>query len=88
MIMITVGLLMSFVLCLLLGVPYIDFLKKKTIGQYILDVAPESHAQKAGTPTTGGVFIIVSIIIASVTTLFLAEKVDNSVFHGFGRFSG
>ena len=78
MIMIAVALLMSFILCLLLGVPYIDFLKKKTIGQYILDLAPESHAKKAGTPTTGGVFIIVSIIIASIVTLFLAEKMDNS----------
>ena len=62
MIMITVAVLLSMVLCLLFGVPYIDFLRKKTIGQYILDVAPEAHAQKAGTPTTGGVFIIVAII--------------------------
>ena len=53
MIMLAVALLMSMVLCLLFGVPYIDFLRKKTIGQYILDVAPEAHAKKAGTPTTG-----------------------------------
>ena len=46
MIMLAVALLMSMVLCLLFGVPYIDFLKKKTIGQYILDVAPEAHAKK------------------------------------------
>ena len=78
MIMIAVALLMSFVLCLLFGVPYIEFLKKKTIGQYILDVAPEAHAKKAGTPTTGGVFIILSIIIGSIITLLLAEKIDNS----------
>ena len=76
MIMIAVALLLSMVLCLLFGVPYIDFLKKKTIGQYILDVAPEAHAQKAGTPTTGGVFIILAIIISSVITLFMAEKMD------------
>lgn len=78
MIMIAVSLLMSFVLCLLFGVPYIDFLRQKTIGQYILDVAPEAHAKKAGTPTTGGVFIILAIIISSVVTLFMAEKIDNS----------
>lgn len=76
--MIAVAFLFSMVLCLLFGVPYIDFLKKKTIGQYILDVAPESHAKKAGTPTTGGVFIITSIIISSVITLLMAEKMDNS----------
>lgn len=76
MIMIGVAVLLSMVLCLLFGIPYIDFLRKKTIGQYILDVAPEAHAQKAGTPTTGGVFIIVSIILASVITLLMAQKMD------------
>ena len=78
MIMIAVAMLLSLVLCLLFGVPYIDFLKKKTIGQYILDVAPEAHAQKAGTPTTGGVFIIIAIIMASVITLLMAEKMDTT----------
>lgn len=78
MIMIAVSLLLSLVLCLLFGIPYIDFLRKKTIGQYILDVAPEAHAQKAGTPTTGGVFIILAIIISSVITLLMAEKMDTT----------
>lgn len=78
MIMIAVALLLSMVLCLLTGVPYIDFLKKKTIGQYVLDVAPEAHAKKAGTPTTGGVFIILSLIAAAVITLLMAEKMDTT----------
>ena len=80
MIMPTVALLLSLVLCLLFGVPYIDFLRKKTIGQYILDVAPEAHAQKAGTPTTGGVFIIAAIIISSIITLFMAQQMDKSAW--------
>ena len=80
MIMPTIGLLISLVLCLLFGVPYISFLKKKMIGQYILELAPEAHAKKAGTPTTGGVFIILAIIISSILTLCMAEKVDNSAF--------
>ena len=78
MIMIAVAMLLSLVLSLLFGVPYIDFLRKKMIGQYILDVAPESHAKKAGTPTTGGVFIIAAIIISSVITLLMAEKMDTT----------
>ena len=80
MIMLTVALLMSMVLCLLFGVPYIDFLKRKTIGQYILDVAPEEHAKKAGTPTTGGVFIALAIIISSVITLLMDQQMDNSAW--------
>ena len=78
MIMLAVGLLLSLVLCLLFGVPYIDFLKKKTIGQYVLDLAPEAHAKKQGTPTTGGVFIIAAIIIASIITLYMAQQAGNA----------
>lgn len=76
MIMIAVAFLLAMILCLLLGVPYIDFLKKKMIGQYVKDCAPENHAKKQGTPTTGGVFIIIAIIAASVITLLLAQRFD------------
>ena len=78
MIMLGVGMLLSLVLCLLFGVPYIDFLKKKMIGQYVLDLAPEAHAKKQGTPTTGGVFIIGAIIISSVITLCMAEQMNKA----------
>lgn len=80
MIICGVALLLSMVLTLLLGVPYIDFLRKKTIGQYILDVAPESHAQKAGTPTTGGVFIILASIISSVIALLMAQNLNHTAW--------
>lgn len=76
MIMMIVAFLLGLILCLLFGIPYIDFLKKKTIGQYIRDLAPESHKHKEGTPTTGGVFIIISALLAAVMTLFMAQKVS------------
>ena len=74
MIMLAVAFLLSMILCLLFGVPYIDFLKKKMIGQYVKDCAPEAHAKKQGTPTTGGVFIILAIITASIIALLLAQR--------------
>ena len=74
MIMTAVAFLLGMVLCMLFGVPYIDVLKKRMIGQYVKDVAPENHAKKQGTPTTGGVFIIAAVITASVITLLLAQK--------------
>lgn len=76
MIMVTIAFLLGMILCMLFGVPYIDMLKKKMIGQYIKDVAPENHAKKQGTPTTGGVFIVAAIIIASAITLLLAQKLS------------
>lgn len=77
-IMITIAFLLGLILCLLFGIPYIDFLKKNLFGQYIKDVAPEGHAQKSGTPTTGGVFIVGSIIIASVITLLLDQRLTSA----------
>lgn len=76
MIMITVAFLLGLIFCLLLGVPYIEFMKKNTFEQYIKDVAPEAHKAKAGTPTTGGVFIVTSIIIAAIITLMLSQALD------------
>jgi len=77
MIMTVVSFLLGLILCLLFGIPYIDFLKKKTIGQYIREEAPETHAKKAGTPTTGGVFIIIATLLSAVITLFMAEKFND-----------
>ncbi len=94
MIMITIAFLLGMVLCMLFGVPYIDMLKKKMIGQYVKELAPENHAKKQGTPTTGGVFIIAAIIMASVTALSLAQKMTTTalitimtlVFYTFAGF--
>ena len=74
MIMMITAFLLGLILCLLFGIPYIDFLEKKTIGQYIRESAPERHKEKEGTPTTGGVFIVISALMASVIVLFLAQK--------------
>lgn len=80
MIMLAVAFLLGMILCLLFGVPYIDFLKKKMIGQYVKDCAPETHAQKQGTPTTGGVFIICAIILGSIITLAMAQRLTTGAF--------
>ncbi len=86
MIMMIVAFLLGLILCLLLGIPYIDFLKKRMVGQYIREEAPENHKQKEGTPTTGGVFIIFSSLFASIITMFMAEKVSTSAWIVFITF--
>ena len=74
MIMISVAGLIALILCLLFGIPYIDFMKKKAYSQYLREEVAKMHAYKEKTPTTGGVFIIASIIIASIIALFMAQK--------------
>ena len=80
MIMLAVAFLLGMILCLLFGVPYIDFLQKKMIGQYVKDCAPEAHAQKQGTPTTGGVFIVTAIILGAIIVLALAQRLTTEAF--------
>lgn len=78
MIMISVAALIALILCLLLGIPYINFMKKKAYSQYLRQEVAEMHSYKEKTPTTGGVFIIASIIIASIIALFMAQKTTTS----------
>ena len=77
-ILIVVSMLVAFVLTLLFGVVYIEFLKKKMYTQYILEDVPENHAQKAGTPTTGGVFVVLPIIAASLAALTMNQSLTHS----------
>lgn len=80
MIMLAAAFLLGMILCLLFGVPYIDFLKKKMIGQYVKDCAPEAHAKKQGTPTTGGVFIVAAIMLGAIITLAMAQRLTTVAF--------
>ena len=50
-------------LCLALGPWLIAKLREFQIGQYIREEGPKSHMKKAGTPTMGGILIIISIVI-------------------------
>ncbi len=74
MIMIGVAGLITLILCLLFGIPYIDFMKKKAYSQYIREEVSKMHAYKEKTPTTGGIFIVSSILIGSLITLFMAQQ--------------
>jgi phospho-N-acetylmuramoyl-pentapeptide-transferase len=53
-------------LCLVLGPWLISKLRQFQIGQYIREEGPKSHQKKAGTPTMGGVLIVISIVVPTV----------------------
>jgi phospho-N-acetylmuramoyl-pentapeptide-transferase len=53
-------------LCVALGPWLIGKLQEFQIGQYIRAEGPQSHQAKAGTPTMGGVLIIISIIVPTL----------------------
>lgn len=58
--------LTSFFLCVLLGPWLIRKLREFQIGQHIREDGPRSHQKKAGTPTMGGLLIIVSIVVPTL----------------------
>ena len=58
--------LTTLLLCYLLGPRIIESLRKLKVGQAIRNDGPQTHLVKGGTPTMGGVMILVSIIIASL----------------------
>jgi phospho-N-acetylmuramoyl-pentapeptide-transferase len=53
-------------LCIALGPWLISRLRQFEIGQYIREEGPQSHRKKAGTPTMGGVLIIISIVVPTL----------------------
>jgi phospho-N-acetylmuramoyl-pentapeptide-transferase len=53
-------------LSLLLGPWLIGKLKEFQVGQYIREEGPQSHQSKAGTPTMGGVLIVLCIIVPTL----------------------
>lgn len=75
-----VSAIVSLLLTLILGIPYIDFLKKRLYGQYIREDGPKSHAVKAGTPTAGGLVIIIPALIAVTLSLVMDQKTSMQTF--------
>src|SRR5882724_7061955 len=53
-------------LCVALGPWLINKLREFQIGQFIREEGPKSHQKKAGTPTMGGVLIIISIVVPTL----------------------
>ena len=82
--------LVAMVIALFGGPPFIRWLRHRGIGQNIRDLTPEAHSAKQGTPTMGGVIILVAAAIAyvafsrrSTAGLVLLMLVLGSGFIGF-----
>ena len=64
--------IISFVISVMLSPILIPFLKRLKFGQYIRNEGPESHLKKSGTPTMGGIIILLSIVLTSF--LFIKDN--------------
>src|SRR5215471_2970758 len=64
----------ALLISLLLGPWLIARLREFQIGQHIREEGPKSHQKKAGTPTMGGVLIVVSIILPTLLWASLRNR--------------
>ena len=65
--------ILSLLIVIIFGRRIIDFLRRKQIGEEIRDLGLEGQLQKRGTPTMGGVIILLAILIPTL----LLGKLDN-----------
>ena len=63
--------LLSFSISIILCPVVIPFLKRLKFGQYVREDGPRSHLKKAGTPTMGGLIILISV--AATSSLYLRD---------------
>ncbi len=64
----------ALLLALVLGPPMIRFLKSRQIGQSIREEGPKSHLAKAGTPTMGGLLILLAVVVATLLWMDLSNR--------------
>ena len=85
---VVIPVLISFAVSLVLGPVVIPFLRKLKMKQTERTDGVQSHLKKAGTPTMGGIIILIAVI---VTSLFYVRDYSGTVPYGCirtDRFSG
>ena len=76
----------AFAISVVLGPVVIPFLRRLKVGQTVRDEGPQSHLKKNGTPTMGGILILISVVLTSVFFVRDYPKIMPVLFStlGFG----
>lgn len=73
-------LIISFIISIIMGFIIIPILKKRKVGQIERDDGPQSHLKKQGTPTMGGIIIIITmILVVTGTCIYLSANGENAL---------
>ena len=71
--------IIAFIVSIIMGFIIIPILKKRKVGQIERDDGPQSHLKKQGTPTMGGIIIIITmtlVVIGTYTYLSIIGETD------------
>jgi phospho-N-acetylmuramoyl-pentapeptide-transferase len=71
-----IGAMSALLISIFLGPQFIRYLKRREFGQHIRDEGPIEHHAKAGTPTMGGIVILLAV---TVPVLILTDVLSSSV---------
>lgn len=69
----------AFIISFVLGKILIPYLHRLKFGQTILEIGPDWHKKKQGTPTMGGIMFIVGIVISAVLLFTARILINNNV---------
>ena len=84
---ILVTILIAFAITFIASKILIPILKKAKAGQHVRDDGPQTHLVKEGTPTMGGIAMLIGIIAASF--VFSSGDLNDTLFrcrHRFGFY--
>lgn len=81
------GILTALFFCLIFGGPIIRYLKRKQNSSNIREDVPDSHLKKSGTPTMGGILIILSMTFSFLLWGRLDHYLSWALFLCVGVFS-
>jgi phospho-N-acetylmuramoyl-pentapeptide-transferase len=81
----------AFLVTVVLGVTYIEFLQTRKFGQFVREDGPETHLIKSGTPTMGGVVMLLGlvaalVVVARLNVATLATLLIVSAVAGIGLY--
>ena len=71
--------IITFLLCVIWGGPFVEILRRLKIGKQIRVELPEGQQKKVGTPTMGGIMIVIPVVL-----IVLALNIANVVQFGGG----
>ena len=75
-------LIISFIISIIMGFIIIPILKKRKVGQIERDDGPQSHLKKQGTPTMGGIIIIITMTLVVIGTyIYLSIIGETDIAH-------
>ena len=75
------AIIISLIISTIFGKKIIDFLKKKQVGENIRDLGLDGQKEKEGTPTMGGLIIIISVIACFIIDLLNGLVISSTSAH-------